>query len=430
MVTPTLSGDSLYIFIAYLYGSILYGGNLPVMRNIPFSSGLIFLMVYLMLSAAAWYALRTTFANKSLPVKPAPLFVIFSIVQALSFFILFIFPYNTATNERYSLYFFYNSILITDLFTRLPLALAGLVSLVLSRSVRLKTTISHCGTIISAAVLLIFIWGFTFGSRSLKKQELVLAFPDLPEAFDGIRIAHISDTHLGNFHYPEMFDRAVTANNEFDPDILVFTGDLVNNFATETQGWADIFNKFRAGYKFAVPGNHDYGDYYRWPDREQKDENRRRIMQAFSDFGFNLLLNRSVPVVIGQDTIYVAGVENWGHPPFPQYADLQKSTGEIPPGSFTILLSHDPSHWYSVIRHLDGFPLTLSGHSHGLQWGIKLAGIEFSLIWLSRKTWAGLYAYNGNYLYVNRGLGTIGIPLRVDMPAEITFITLKRGEID
>jgi hypothetical protein len=396
------------------------------MRNIPFSGGFIFLIVYFILSALAWYAIRTACNKKSLPGNPPRLFVVFSIIQALAFFILFIFPFNTATNDRYSLYFVYNSILITDLFTRIPLALAGLFSLILFRAVRLKSIISISGTILSAALLLIFLWGFTFGPRSLKQQEVILELDDIPTAFDGTRITHISDTHLGNFHYPGMFDRAVSANNGFNPDILVFTGDLVNNFANETYGWADRFNRFRAAYKFAVPGNHDYGDYYRWPDNDQKNENRRMIMQAFSDFGFNLLSNQSVPVVRGHDTIYIAGVENWGHPPFPQYADLDKSTGEIPPGKFTILLSHDPAHWYSIIRHRDDFPLTLSGHSHGLQWGIKLAGIEFSLIWFSRKTWGGLYDYNGNYLYVNRGLGTIGIPLRVDMPAEITFITLKK----
>ena len=223
-----------------------------------------------------------------------------------------------------------------------------------------------------------------------------------------------------------MFRRAIRENNRFKPDILVFTGDLVNNFAYETERWKGEFQEFDAPYKFAISGNHDYGDYYRWPDKNLKEENYRGILTAIDEFGFELLSNRSYAIVRSSDTVYVTGVENWGHPPFPQYADLGKALKDVPAGAFKILLTHDPAHWEAEIMNKGNFPLTLSGHSHGLQWGIKPAGIEFSLIYLSRITWAGLYENQGNYLYVNRGLGTIGIPMRIDMPAEITFFILRK----
>ena len=398
------------------------------MRNIPITSGLILLTIYLVLSALAWYAVYSAFQKDggSGSKWPGKSLLLLSLFQSAAFFILFIYPYNAASTTRYSFYFLYNSILLTDYFVKIPLALGGTGALLFRNNLPVRSVIAFMSLFIASGTGLLMIWGFTAGPRMLHQNHLTITVDNLPDHFDGFRITQISDTHLGNFRYGRMFDKAVSANREFDPDILVFTGDLVNNFSYETVGWHEKFNAFSAAGKFAIPGNHDYGDYYRWKDEVSKNENRAGIIKAFSDFGFRLLMNQSFPVIKGNDTIYIAGVENWGHAPFPQYADLQKTTEAIPAGAFIILLSHDPSHWYSEIRMREGFPLTLSGHSHGLQWGIKLAGLEFSLIYLSRKNWAGLYRQGGNHLYVNRGLGTIGIPFRLDMPAEITFITLKK----
>jgi uncharacterized protein len=397
------------------------------MRNIPLSTGLIILFFYLLISFFGWIAIRNLLSrNKSGHFFWSRLYWVASICQAVSFFLLFIYPFTTSSTTKYALYFIYNSILITDIFSRIPLFMSGLASLVFKRKSVFRFYFSFSGFILSLGLFLIFIWGFTFGPRTLHKNHIELYLSDIPGSFDGFRISQISDTHLGNYHYHKMFERAIEENNIFNPDLLLFTGDLVNNFAWETEGWKDKFLLFEATNKLAVQGNHDYGDYFRWPDKSLKELNFEGILKAFEDFGFTLLSNNTFEVTNGTDTIYITGVENWGHPPFPQYADLEKAVAGIPANTFKILLTHDPAHWESIIKYNNNFSLTFSGHSHGLQWGIKLAGIEFSLIYLSRKTWAGLYEYNGNHLYVNRGLGTIGIPLRIDMPAEITFITLRK----
>ncbi|MBK6284947.1 MAG: hypothetical protein IPF54_21980 [Draconibacterium sp.] len=130
------------------------------------------------------------------------------------------------------------------------------------------------------------------------------------------------------------------------------------------------------------------------------------------------------------DSIYIVGVENWGHPPFPQYANVEKALAGVPKNAFKILLTHDPAHWDEVIKYTGDIALTLSGHTHGLQWGIMRAGITFSLGYLARHNWGGLYKFNDSFLYVNTGLGTVGIPWRINMPAEITVFTLKRVEVD
>ena len=396
------------------------------MRNIQFDTALIILVIYLLLSAAGWMVLKTTFGHQRSFRIISRIYWILSLLQSLFFIILFIYPFNTATTTRYGLYFVYNSILIADIFSRVPLLFAAFTALFLKRNSRFKYAISMGGIMITSGLILTFVWGYTIGPRSLKAEYVELRFNNLPDAFDGFKITQISDLHLGNFHYRDMFKRAARKSNEFKPDLLLFTGDLVNNFSRETDNWQTAFLQFDAPHKYAVAGNHDYGDYYRWPDQKQKADNEAGIRNAFQEFGFNILSNSAAPIVANNDTIYITGVENWGHPPFPQYADLDKATEGIPENAFKILMTHDPAHWQSVVRYRENFPLSLSGHSHGFQWGIKLAGIEFSLIWFSRQNWAGLYEYRGNFLYVNRGLGTIGIPLRIDMPAEITFFTLRK----
>jgi predicted MPP superfamily phosphohydrolase len=218
---------------------------------------------------------------------------------------------------------------------------------------------------------------------------------------------------------------------EINPDVILFTGDLVNNFSGEIKGWQDVFqeiNKNRASY--SILGNHDYGDYTNWKSDAEKTENFNQILSSHKTFGFNLINNNHVKLKAGTDSLYIIGVENWGHPPFPQYANLEQAMIGIPENAFKILLSHDPAHWEQIIKFRDDIGLTLSGHTHGMQWGIKKAGFTFSLIYLTRENWGGLYKYGNSRLYVNTGLGTVGIPWRIDMPGELTVISLKRIEVD
>lgn len=396
------------------------------MRNIQLTTGLIILGFYVLISFLSWVTLKELIKKNRYYKTYRVFFWIFTTLQGLLFGILFIYPFNTSTSTRYSLYFFYNSILICDIISRFPLAVGSILFPFVNRTTENRFIISTGSFILSLSILLIFLWGLSLGPRTLSVKKIDLWFKHLPDSFDGYRVSQISDLHLGSFQSQGLLARVIEANNRFKPDILVFTGDLVNNFSYEADHWKEMFSGFKATNKIAVPGNHDYGYYFRWPDEMMKEANYQGILNSYRDLGFILLKNSSLLIRSKSDSIYIVGVENWGHPPFPQYADLNKATTAVPENSFKILLSHDPAHWDSVVKYKDTFALTLSGHSHGLQWGIKLAGIEFSLIYLSRKKWAGLYEYNENFLYVNRGLGTIGIPIRIDMPAEITLITLRK----
>ncbi len=396
------------------------------MRNISFITGIFFLGFYIIVTFFAWFNLRVAFRHyRGLKYLSFAYFLI-SLIIIAGFIILFIYPYRAHTATNYNLYFIYNSILILVLFSKIPVAIAGIVMLPLYR-IRYRYHIAFMGLMLSLGVALAMLWGFTLGPRILDKRYLEVFHDNLPEEFDGFRITQLSDFHLGNFQYPDMLKIALEENSRFNPHLFVFTGDLVNNFAEEISPWVNDLQKFSASIgKFAILGNHDYGDYYRWPDKVSRQENFQKIVNGFKDCGFNLLLNESSTIIHERDSIYIVGVENWGHPPFQQYADLDKASENIQKGAFSILLSHDPAHWDEILKFLPEYSLTLSGHSHGAQWGIKLAGFDFSLIRFSRKTWGGLYQSDSNFLYVNKGIGTIGLPFRLDMPPEITFITLRK----
>lgn len=396
------------------------------MRNLPLLVAVMVILIYLAISWLSWVTLHRLVKNTIAFRLISCLYTGLTASQILAFTVLFIYPFSSATATFYPVYFIYNSILIAEFFVKIPLAMVA-PGILLFRNFRIRFALSFGSFLVSCGIALAFAWGFTIGPRSLQKSHVELYFSNLPESFDGYRIAVLSDTHLGNFHYKRLLERSIEANNEFKPDILLFTGDLVNNFAEETKGWDFYFKRFSANDgKYAVLGNHDYGYYYRWPSSLSKQMNFKGIRKSFEDFGFDLLDNRSVAVARGMDSIFIIGVENWGHPPFPQYGDLELAGKHIRKGNFRILMSHDPAHWEEVVKFNEQFPLTFSGHSHGFQWGIKLAGFEFSLARMARENWGGLYSYRDNYLYVNKGIGTIGLPLRLDMPAEITFVTLRK----
>ena len=272
------------------------------------------------------------------------------------------------------------------------------------------------------------MYGIFISLYRFKIHKTTIAFDNLPAAFNDLRIIHISDAHLGSFNYRyHIFDRAVKMINEEKPDFIFFTGDLVNNFATELDGWENTLKLMNAPKgKYAVLGNHDYGDYYDWPTAEEKEENFNAIKNFFKKINFRLLLNETEIIESNKDSIAIAGVEDWGNPPFKQYGDLQKALQEAGAVDFKILLSHDPSHWPKEIIKDTDIALTLSGHTHGMQAAINLKNKKWSPIKYKYKHWAGLYQEEGQYLYVNRGLGWLGFPGRLGMRPEITLIELQR----
>lgn len=283
------------------------------------------------------------------------------------------------------------------------------------------------GLIAGFLPFLVIVYAVLKAVYKFKIERVTVSHKDLPKSFEGLKIVHISDLHLGSFNYRyPILARAVRIINSLDADVICFTGDLVNNFAWELNGWEKVLKKLSAKKaKYSILGNHDYGDYSEWESAKEKRQNFERIKSFYDSIGFNLLLNDSSVISKNDEKIAVVGVENWGLPPFRQDGDLKKAQKDVLEIPFKILLSHDPSHWDEEVIKQTNIALTLSGHTHGMQAGINFMGKQWSPIKYKYKHWAGLYHEKNQYLYVNKGLGWIGFPGRLGMRPEITLIKLK-----
>lgn len=273
------------------------------------------------------------------------------------------------------------------------------------------------------------LYGMYKGKYNFKVLKYTLEYDDLPDAFDGYQITQISDVHIGSFDNRKKIEYAIDLINQQKSDLLLFTGDLVNNLATEMEPWADLFSTLEAkDGKYSILGNHDYGDYVEWETEEAKEKNLEDLKKLQKDIGFDLLLNESRYLQKGNDRIALVGVENWGKGGFIKVGDLTKAAEKISKDDFKILMSHDPTHWEEKVLSDDyHYHLTLSGHTHGMQFGIEIPGwIKWSPAKWRYKHWAGIYNEQGEYINVNRGFGVLGYPGRVGIWPEITVITLKK----
>ncbi|MGB6152920.1 MAG: metallophosphoesterase [Pricia sp.] len=273
------------------------------------------------------------------------------------------------------------------------------------------------------------LYGMYKGKYNFKVLKYELEFTDLPDAFDGYRITQLSDIHSGSLDDRKKIEYAVDLINQQQSDVLLFTGDLVNNMASEMEPWSAIFATLKAkDGKFSVLGNHDYGDYVDWETEALKRQNLENLKSIQRDIGFDLILNDSRYLEKGGDRIALVGVENWGRGGFKKAGDLKKATAGIAKNDFKILMSHDPSHWEDIVIDDDlHYHLTLSGHTHGMQFGIEIPGwVKWSPARWRYKYWAGVYKEKGQFINVNRGLGFLGYPGRFGIWPEISVITLKK----
>ena len=291
--------------------------------------------------------------------------------------------------------------------------------------------VSQIGLGLAAIPFLSLLYGETIGKYNYKVIKQRIFFPDLPDAFDGFTITQISDVHSGSFDNPEKINYAIDLVNEQNSDMILFTGDIVNTHAKEMHPWIDTFKKIKEHKygKYSVLGNHDYGEYITWPSEAAKEENFQNIKNLYGQIDFKLMLNEHTLIEKGTDKIALVGVENWGHN-FKKVGDINLASANLAKEDFKILMSHDPSHWdYEVKNHDKNFQLTLSGHTHGMQFGIEIPGvIKWSPIQYIYKQWAGLYENMGRYVYVNRGFGFHAYSGRVGIMPEITVIELKKGK--
>jgi len=285
------------------------------------------------------------------------------------------------------------------------------------------------GTIISLTLFIFIVRGILVGRFDFKVLKETIHFDSLPEAFDGLKVVQISDMHIGSFYrHHDQIAKAVDMVNNLNPDIIVFTGDMVNNISDELKGFEEILYKLKAPLgKFSILGNHDYGDYVKWESKEAKQKNLETLVLLERKAGFDLLLNENRIITKNGQQIAIVGVENWGTPPFAQYGQLPLAIQGTENTSFRILLSHDPSHWDVEVAEKTNIQLALAGHTHGMQFGIRIGDWQWSPVQWRYERWHGLYTHKKQHLYVNRGLGHIGFPGRVGMLPEITLLELKRG---
>ena len=286
---------------------------------------------------------------------------------------------------------------------------------------------SQLAAVIAAVPFFAFLYGITKGKYNYTLHQHDLFFPNLPDAFDGFTITQISDVHSGGFHNHQEVAKGIQLINDQRSDLFVFTGDLVNNQATEIEPWIDLFKTIQSPYgKFSILGNHDYGDYVAWPSKEAKQQNMQRLFENHQKTGFRLLLDEHAIIEKNGEKIALLGVENWGIG-FGKRGNLNKALNGLPTDMFKILLSHDPSHWdHEVKNNPNKIDLTFSGHTHGMQMGIELFGWKWSPSKFRYKKWAGLYTENNRYLYINRGFGFLGFAGRVGIWPEVTKITLRK----
>jgi len=289
--------------------------------------------------------------------------------------------------------------------------------------------LSKAALVATAVPLGTMAFGIVSGAHDYRVRHVRVPLRNLPRAFHGVRAVQISDLHTGSFWNKTAVQGGVKMILDQKPDLIFFTGDLVNNETAEVKEYLPVFNKLRAPLGiFSVTGNHDYGDYRAWDSPEAKQKNFQDLIAAHHHLGFRLLMNTHQVIEIEGEKLAIIGNENWGAGRFAKYGKLAQAVDQSPEGAVKILLSHDPSHWDAQVR--PSFPdidLTLSGHTHGFQFGVEVGSFKWSPSQYVYKQWAGLYTEGHQHLYVNRGFGYIGYPGRIGIPPEITVLELVRA---
>jgi predicted MPP superfamily phosphohydrolase len=407
----------------------------------------IFSIVFLLIDYYAFQAIKTLTANQSSGFQKVVKIIYFSISYLVVLAIIiynFGNPDGIAKHARTALMSFVFINVLAKLFLGIFVFFDDIQRLVrwtvmklsnpspetskegISRSKFLATT----GLVVAAAPIVSLSWGIISGAHDYRVRRIKLPVKNLPKALEGLRIGQLSDIHAGSFWNKTAVKGGVQMLADEKVDIAFFTGDLVNNKATEMQEWGSVFAKVNAPLGvYSVFGNHDYGDYVQWESQGQKQKNLADLAAIHKNMGWNLLMNEHKIIEVDGEKLAVIGVENWGAKArFPKYGKLDVAMQNLPETSVNLLLSHDPSHWQAeVLPKYDNIDLTLSGHTHGMQFGIDIPGFKWSPVQYVYEEWAGLYKSKEQYLYVNRGYGYIGYPGRVGILPEISVITLERA---
>ena len=377
---------------------------------------------------------------KTILNKRTRLIYIFSFTSLYVFFIIYSFTFEISSSSKFFSY--YLTLIFLFLISKtitLPIILIEdlirffnfLISKIkMDRKINLKrrAVISKLTLILASIPLPVGLDGVLFGRYRYRLINHEIYYKNLPEKFDGYKLIQVSDFHCGSLENKNRVEKAIRMINSEEPDLILFTGDFVNNKYQEIKPWVESFSKLKAkDDMISVLGNHDYGDYQRWSSKKEKEKNFKNLLEIQKKIGFTVLMNEHKYIVKDDQKIAIIGVENWGAR-FNQLGDIEKSIKNISKKDFKIVLSHDPTHWERILKdHPKQFELTLSGHTHGMQFGIEVPGyIKWSPVKWAYKYWAGLYNHKEKYLNVNRGFGVLAYPGRIGIWPEITSITLKK----
>lgn len=406
---------------------------------------LIFLFILLALDIYAFQAFRFLLQNWSASARNI-MYVVYWTIPVLAIGTLIVTNYvdvsgwnsNFKTYWRTFIFIAYISklplvgILLVDDLRRLVLWISSQFSKGGAVDLSRSKFLTRAAIVAGALPFTSLLYGMVRNPYRYKLYREKVSLGRLPKALEGLKIIQISDIHSGSFTFKEPIQLAIDLINQEKPDLVFFTGDLVNNVATEMEPYVDLFDKIEAKYGvYSVLGNHDYGDYVRWKDDQAKTENMELLKATHKRLGWDLMLNEHRQVEINGEQVAILGVENYSmHLRFPKYGDLQKACEDCGPAALKLLLSHDPSHWEGqVTKDYRDIDITFSGHTHGMQFGVEIPGwFQWSPIQYVYKQWAGLYQNGEQYLYVNRGLGFLGYPGRVGILPEIAVIELEKGD--
>ncbi|MDZ7604897.1 MAG: metallophosphoesterase [Cyclobacteriaceae bacterium] len=273
-------------------------------------------------------------------------------------------------------------------------------------------------------------FGIISGAHNYRLRKRTVYLPNLPAAFDGIRIGQLSDIHTGSFFNRKAVHRGIELFMTEKPDVVFFTGDLVNDVATEVGEYKDILSRVKAPLGvYSTLGNHDYGDYKGWSNPDLKRKNLADLIQVHHEMGWDILMNENRTLKVDGEEIAILGIENWGAGRFSKYGKLDEAYKGIEDKPVKLLLSHDPSHWDAQVRkEYEDIDMMFAGHTHGFQFGVEIANFKWSPSKYIYKQWADLYHEGNQYLYVNRGFGFLGYPGRIGIMPEVTIIELKKGQ--
>ena len=390
-------------------------------RTFPFALKTTVTVLYVLLTIAAWSGfLLFRFINwADIPHLIRNIYVAFTLGLFLAKIIMLIIMFGDDIRRLI--------LLVASLFTKKVAVVKG-GTVVSGKGIPRSLFLKRTALLLGGAML----GGIMYGVKNrynYQVRRIKLSFKNLPTAFKGIKIVQISDIHSGSFDSHASVARGVQMVLDEKPDLVLFTGDLVNNKADEIQPYTDIFSTITAPLGvYSTLGNHDYGDYVQWESAQAKVKNLNWLKETHGKMGWRLLMNEHVVLEKGNDKIALVGIENWGAKAgFPKYGKMDEAYKGLTEKNipFKILLSHDPSHWDAQVRtEYKDVDLTLSGHTHGMQLGIEIPGFKWSPVKYIYKKWAGLYQEGEQYLYVNRGFGFLGYPGRLGILPEITVIEL------